>query len=55
MDTFGDKITTKKNAIKCNVPVNGGNKKKRSSLKIALFEASEIGSPLQGLLYKVLV
>ena len=46
MDALGDKITAKKNAEKCNVPVIEGNKKKLSSLKIALSEASEIGYPL---------
>ncbi len=46
MDALGDKITAKKNAEKCNVPIIEGNKKKLSSLKIALSEASEIGYPL---------
>ena len=46
MDALGDKITAKKNAAKCNVPIIEGNKKKLSSLKIALSEASEIGYPL---------
>jgi len=46
MDALGDKITAKKNAEKCNVPIIKGNKKKLSSLKIALSEASEIGYPL---------
>ncbi len=46
MDALGDKITAKKNAIKCGVPVIEGNKKKLTSLKVALSEASEIGYPL---------
>ncbi len=46
MDALGDKITAKKNAVKCGVPVIEGNKKKLTSLKVALSEASEIGYPL---------
>ena len=46
MDALGDKITAKKNAEKCNVPVIKGNKKKLSSLKIALSESAKIGYPL---------
>lgn len=46
MDALGDKITAKKIAIKCKVPVIEGNKKKLSSLKIALSEANNIGYPL---------
>ncbi len=46
MDALGDKITAKKNAINCGVPVIEGNKKKLTSLKVALSEASEIGYPL---------
>ena len=46
MDALGDKITAKKMALKCNVPVIEGNKKKLTSLKIALSEAGRIGYPL---------
>ncbi len=46
MDALGDKITAKKNAITCGVPVIEGNKKKLISLKVALSEALEIGYPL---------
>lgn len=46
MDALGDKITAKKNAIKCGVPVIEGNKKKLTSLKVALSEADGIGYPL---------
>jgi len=46
MDALGDKITAKKNATKCNVPVIEGNKNKLTSLKVALSEASDIGYPL---------
>ncbi|MCF6348645.1 MAG: pyruvate carboxylase [Flavobacteriaceae bacterium] len=46
MDALGDKITAKKIAIKCKVPVIEGNKKKLTSLKVALSEADSIGYPL---------
>ncbi|EPR72029.1 Pyruvate carboxylase [Winogradskyella psychrotolerans RS-3] len=46
MDALGDKITAKKIAVKCNVPIIESNKKSLSSLKIALSEANEIGYPL---------
>ncbi|MCF6279071.1 MAG: pyruvate carboxylase [Flavobacteriaceae bacterium] len=46
MDALGDKITAKKIAVRCNVPIIESNKKKLTSLKIALSEASKIGYPL---------
>ncbi|MFT6127516.1 pyruvate carboxylase [Candidatus Marifrigoribacter sp. Uisw_064] len=46
MDALGDKITAKKIATKCKVPVIEGNKKKLTSLKVALSEANTIGYPL---------
>ncbi|MCF6308286.1 MAG: pyruvate carboxylase [Flavobacteriaceae bacterium] len=46
MDALGDKITAKKNAVKCGVPVIEGNKKNLTSLKVAISEATEIGYPL---------
>lgn len=46
MDALGDKITAKKIAVKCKVPIIESNKKKLSSLKIALTEADSIGYPL---------
>ena len=46
MDALGDKITAKKIAKKCNVPIIEGNKKELSSLEIALSEAENIGYPL---------
>ena len=46
MDALGDKITAKKIAVKCNVPIIESNKKKLTSLKIALSEANGIGYPL---------
>ncbi len=46
MDALGDKITAKKIASKCKVPVIEGNKKKLTSLKVALSEADSIGYPL---------
>ncbi|OAB80504.1 pyruvate carboxylase [Cochleicola gelatinilyticus] len=46
MDALGDKITAKKIAEKCNVPIIKSNTKELSSLKIALSEASSIGYPL---------
>ncbi|PHS68423.1 MAG: pyruvate carboxylase [Flavobacterium sp.] len=46
MDALGDKITAKKNAVKCGVPVIEGNKKNLTSLKVAISEAAKIGYPL---------
>jgi len=46
MDALGDKITAKKIAKKCKVPIIESNKKKLTSLKIALSEAEKIGFPL---------
>ncbi len=46
MDALGDKITAKKIAVKCHVPIIESNKNKLSSLKIALSEANTIGYPL---------
>lgn len=46
MDTLGDKITAKKIAQSCQVPIIQSNTKKLTSLKIALGEASNIGYPL---------
>jgi pyruvate carboxylase len=46
MDALGDKITAKKIAVKCKVPIIESNKKKLTSLKIALSEAEIIGYPL---------
>src|SRR5690554_1386995 len=46
MDTLGDKITAKKIAVKCNVPIIESNKKNLTSLKIAKSEAASIGYPL---------
>lgn len=46
MDALGDKITAKKIAVNCNVPIIKSNKKKLSSLKVALSEAKTIGYPI---------
>ncbi|RMA66294.1 pyruvate carboxylase [Ulvibacter antarcticus] len=46
MDALGDKITAKKIATKCKVPIIESNKKKLTSLKVALSEAETIGYPL---------
>ncbi|MDX1774370.1 pyruvate carboxylase [Oceanihabitans sediminis] len=46
MDALGDKITAKKIAVKCKVPIIESNKKKLSSLKVAISEAKSIGYPL---------
>ncbi|NOY46850.1 MAG: pyruvate carboxylase [Chlorobi bacterium] len=46
MDALGDKITAKKIAVKCNVPIIESSKRNLSSLKIALSEAKKIGFPL---------
>ncbi|PKA83200.1 pyruvate carboxylase [Ulvibacter sp. MAR_2010_11] len=46
MDALGDKITAKKIAVKCNVPIIESNTKKLTSLKVAQSEAAAIGYPL---------
>ncbi|EGV44682.1 pyruvate carboxylase [Bizionia argentinensis JUB59] len=46
MDALGDKITAKKIAVKCNVPIIESNKEKLTSLAIAISEAKSIGYPL---------
>jgi pyruvate carboxylase len=46
MDALGDKITAKKIAVKCKVPIIQSNNKKLSSLKVALSEAENIGYPV---------
>ncbi|OUR95592.1 pyruvate carboxylase [Flavobacteriales bacterium 34_180_T64] len=46
MDALGDKITAKKIAVKCQIPIIESNKKKLTSLKVALSQANEIGYPL---------
>lgn len=46
MDALGDKITAKKIAVKCKVPIIESNKKKLTSLKVALSEAKSIGFPV---------
>ena len=46
MDSLGDKITAKKIAVKCKVPIIESNKNKLTSLKVALAEAEKIGYPL---------
>ncbi len=46
MDALGDKITAKKIAEKCGVPIIKSNAEKLTSLKIALSEAKTIGYPL---------
>ena len=46
MDALGDKITAKKIAVKCNVPIIESNTNSLTSLKIALSEANAIGYPL---------
>ncbi|GGW71168.1 pyruvate carboxylase [Winogradskyella epiphytica] len=46
MDALGDKITAKKIAVKCNVPIIESNKKDLTSLDIAISEANSIGYPL---------
>lgn len=46
MDALGDKISAKKIAIKCSVPIIQGNTKDLTSLKIALSEAVKIGYPV---------
>ncbi len=46
MDALGDKITAKKIAKKCGVPIIQSNTKALKSLKIALSEAEMIGYPV---------
>ncbi|NNC70444.1 MAG: pyruvate carboxylase, partial [Flavobacteriaceae bacterium] len=46
MDALGDKITAKKIAAKCDVPIIESSKKDLNSLKIALSEADAIGYPI---------
>ena len=46
MDALGDKITAKKIAVKCKVPIIESNKKQLVSLKVAISEAKAIGFPL---------
>ena len=46
MDALGDKITAKKIAVQCNVPVIESNKKDLKSLDIAISEANSIGYPV---------
>ena len=46
MDALGDKIMAKKIAARCSVPIIESNKKKLTSLKVALSEANTIGYPL---------
>ncbi|TVZ22943.1 pyruvate carboxylase [Dokdonia sp. Hel_I_63] len=46
MDALGDKITAKKVAQKCNVPIIESNKIALDTLDIALSEATKIGYPL---------
>jgi pyruvate carboxylase len=46
MDALGDKITAKKIAVQCQVPIIESNKNKLSTLKIAVSEAKSIGYPL---------
>ncbi|TYB75829.1 pyruvate carboxylase [Bizionia myxarmorum] len=46
MDALGDKISAKKIAVKCNVPIIESNEIPLSSLKIAISEAEKIGYPL---------
>ncbi|MFC0605248.1 pyruvate carboxylase [Winogradskyella pulchriflava] len=46
MDALGDKITAKKIAVQCNVPIIESNKEDLSSLEIAISEANRIGYPI---------
>ncbi|WP_405225049.1 pyruvate carboxylase [Dokdonia sp. Asnod1-B02] len=46
MDALGDKITAKKVAQKCNVPIIESNKIALDTLDIALSEATKIGYPV---------
>ncbi len=46
MDALGDKITAKKVAEKCGVPIIESNKEELNTLDIAIKEAARIGYPL---------
>ncbi|WP_296314430.1 pyruvate carboxylase [Winogradskyella sp. UBA3174] len=46
MDALGDKITAKKIAVKCNIPIIESNQNDLTSLTIAISEANAIGYPL---------
>ncbi|WP_271423663.1 pyruvate carboxylase [Aequorivita sinensis] len=46
MDALGDKITAKKIAEKCGVPIIKSNENELSSLKIAISEAKKVGYPI---------
>jgi len=46
LEILGDKIKAKKVAVKNNIPIIESNKKKLSSLSIAIKEAKEIGFPV---------
>ena len=46
MDALGDKITAKKIAAQCQVPIIESNTKELTSLKIAISQAESIGYPL---------
>ena len=46
MDALGDKITAKKIAEQCQVPIIESNKKELTSLKVAISQAESIGYPL---------
>ena len=46
MDALGDKITAKKIAVQCNVPIIESNKNDLKSLDIAISEANRIGYPV---------
>ncbi|WP_282069552.1 pyruvate carboxylase [Olleya namhaensis] len=46
MDALGDKITAKKIAEQCQVPIIESNKKELNSLKVAISQAQSIGYPL---------
>jgi pyruvate carboxylase len=46
MDALGDKITAKKIAVQCNVPIIESNKGDLNSLDIAISEANRIGYPV---------
>ena len=46
MDALGDKVTAKKIAKDCNVPIIESNTKKLTSVKIAISEAKRIGFPV---------
>jgi pyruvate carboxylase len=46
MDALGDKITAKKIAVQCNVPIIESNKGDLDSLETAISEANRIGYPV---------